>query len=356
MKKVLSLLVTLALVMGIAVTSFAADPVAISLGADSTGAVLGADLLTPGKEYRFPLMIKDADDAAARAFTDADLENHILRVTNTEGAKSLTTFKYSKINGTYYMVVIVKAGWPTEKTDEAYTVKYVQRLTGVVEATLSTEFTTGYEVADQALIDTLEAGEYINVDASRPVYTEEQLTQIAKLNNYKKVTFTDGSWYYTANVTDMNDTNLLNNETGIKDILVKYEDNEFKFLSFPAGTKFVGSATMDVDVMDIAEDFNDTFFVYRYLDGKLTLITSTFDADEVVLSFSTNQLGRFVITDKAIKDLVVVPGAASSSSSSSSSSGSDKPNVNTGAEVGNIAGAMAMLSVVAIAAMISKKK
>ena len=190
---------------------------------------------------------------------------------------------------------------------------------------------------DDAYIDSLDTGDDVTVNNNTPVFTTEQLERIARVNNYRKVVFENDSWSYTTNVTDMKAINMIHNSNGIKEILTKYENNSFEFLTFPAGPVFKANGTMEIDVSDFAEDYNEKFFVYRYLDNKLTLINSSYDSEDEVLSFTTNTLGRFVITDKAISDAVVVNqnnNSSSNSGNNSSNNGNKTPvNPSTGASV-----------------------
>ena len=160
----------------------------------------------------------------------------------------------------------------------------------------------------------------IKVNNDTPVFTKSQLDKISTLNSNKKVTFTNDNWNYNVIVSGMKDINMLHNNKAIPEILKKYENNNFEFLTFPAGTKFTTNGTMEIDVSNYTDDFGGKFFVYRYLDGKLTLINSSYNAEDEVLSFTTNTLGRFVITDKAVNDAVVVPGNGSNSGNPSNPS------------------------------------
>ena len=201
---------------------------------------------------------------------------------------------------------------------------------------LAAAFEAGYESVSEEFVDGLASGDDIKVNNDTPVFTAEQLEQIAKTNNYKKVSFTDGDWSFNVSINDAKAINLLHNENAIKEIVSKYEDNSFAFLTFPSGAQFKNNGTMAIDVSSYADDFGGNFFVYRYLNGALTAIEASYDAEEETLSFSTNTLGRFVITDRAISDAVVVPGNDSNNSNDNSNTGSDTvvpENPSTGARI-----------------------
>lgn len=317
MKRAFSLLLSIMLVMAVAVTSTAAvETIVIGTDTDS-GIALADGLLKSGETYRFPVLVS-VDGAEPVELTDEILDNYSFRISNTGKGESLTSLKLSKKQGAYYIVAEVKAGWPAEQTEEEYSFKLVKKSGNDTVATLKVEFLTGYAYASDEAIAALEKEDYIEVDNDAPVYTAEQLEKIEKINLYKKVTFSGDNWTYTVNATDMDNVNMLYYHNTVKEILTKYEDNSFDFLTFPAGPKFSLNGTVEVDVSNYADNYNETFFVYRYLGGKLTLVPSTYDSDEQILSFNTNTLGRFVITDKQIKDAVVVAGASAGTSTGSS--------------------------------------
>lgn len=348
MKKTLSILLVAMMVMAMAVTASAASESSIQLGADAeSGQTLVGGLLKPGEEYRFPVSVS-IDGGEMTALTDDILKEYNLRIGNTGEGKTLTEAKLSKSGGVYYLAAAVKAGWPAEQTEEEYSFKLVRKSDNKTVFEGAVNFYTGYEIVDDAVIDALDAGDEIEVDNKAPAYAKEQLERVAKRNSYKKVTFSGSNWNYEVNITDMPGINMVHNNNGIKEILTKYEDNSFEFLTFPAGPRFTTVGVMSVDVSDILEDFEGKFFLYRYLDGKLTLIPARLNAEDETLAFSTDTLGRFVITDKEIKDAVVAPpsnGSNGSSGSNGSNNGSsDIPNQNpnTGA------GAAADLSTAAV--------
>ncbi|WMJ85077.1 hypothetical protein ACS3UN_03890 [Oscillospiraceae bacterium LTW-04] len=308
MRKTLSILLAAMLSLSVAATAFAVDPKNnIVLGADAdSGLVLKDSLLKPGETYRFPVSISIAG-AEATPLNDDLLEDYSFKISNTGEGDSMSEFVLDRIGGVYYISATVKAGWPAVSTEEEYSMKLTEKSASKNAVEITVAFETGYKVVSDDYIASLAKEDEIKVDNDTPVFTKSQLNQISDLNNNKKVTFTNDNWNYTVIVSGMKDINMLHNNNAIAEILNKYADNNFAFLTFPAGTKFTTNGTMEIDVADYTDDFGGKFFVYRYLGGKLTLINSSYDADDEVLSFTTNTLGRFVITDKAITDAVVVP-------------------------------------------------
>lgn len=316
MKRTLSILLAAMLSLSVAATVFAVNSTNnIVLGVDAdSGLTLKDSLLEPGDTYRFPVSVS-IDGAEATPLTEDLLDDYSFKISNTGEGDSMSSMTLDKIGGVYYLTAMVKAGWPAVTTEEEYSFKLSEKSSkDAVEVTVA--FETGYHATSDDYIASLDKDDEINVDNDTPVFTKSQLNAISDLNNNKKVTFIDSNWDYTVIVSSMKDINMLHNNNAIAEILNKYADNNFEFLTFPAGTKFTTNGTMEIDVSDYTDDFGGKFFVYRYLNGKLTLINSSYDADDEVLSFTTNTLGRFVITDKAINDAVVIPETSTGSNGS----------------------------------------
>ncbi|MFR1109676.1 MAG: hypothetical protein ACLSDO_00805 [Anaerotruncus colihominis] len=76
---------------------------------------------------------------------------------------------------------------------------------------------------------------------------------------------------------------------------------------------------------------------YRYANGTIYRINATFDGDENTLTFRTNKLDNFFVTNKFIEDGTVVSDAEdtdtddTNDSNNGSSSNPDKNNPSTGA-------------------------
>lgn len=329
MKKTLSILLAVMLSLSVAAVAFAVDPKNdIVLGTDAdSGFALKDSLLEPGETYRFPVSISIAG-AQATPLTTSLLDEYSFKISNTGEGNSMSEFILDKVGGVYYITATVKAGWPAVTTEEEYTMKLTEKSGSKNSVEVTVAFETGYKAVSDDYIASLAKEDEIKVDNDTPVFTKSQLNTISDLNNNKKVTFTDDNWNYTVIVSGMKEINMLHNSNAIAEILNKYADNNFEFLTFPAGTKFSTNGTMEIDVSDYTDDFGGKFFVYRYLDGKLTLINSSYNGDDEVLSFTTNTLGRFVITDKAISDAVVIPGSSNGGSTPTAPS-----NPSTGAAI-----------------------
>lgn len=317
MKKALTILLAAAIAMSAAVAIFAADStVSIVLGnEESSNVSLKNSLLTPGESYRFPVLVS-SNGAEATPLTEELLKNYSFKISNSGEGDSVNEFKLVKINDGYFVNVDVKSGWPTEICEEEYSMKLSNRGSGEDSLELTVAFETGYAAMSDEYVASLGKDDAIEVNNDTPVFTTEQLKQLSKKNDNRKVTFEGSSWSYNVGIAGMESINMLHNSNSIKEIVLKYQDNSFEFLTFPAGTKFNAKGTVEIDASAFAEDFSERFFVYRYINGGLININCEYDAENETVSFNTDTLGRFVITDKWITDPIVIQNGGQSSNGS----------------------------------------
>jgi hypothetical protein len=161
---------------------------------------------------------------------------------------------------------------------------------------------------DDNLLDVGEEGTII-IENEAPVIMKDQFTEIAKSANYKNIYIEseeEGSWSFKGKVAGMKDTNFYYDFDPDTDLLNKFPDQEFKFLTFRGGVNFPTNGEMRIDVSDVSDVF-DTLYPYLYRDGKLTSINGTDDAGTSQLVFRTNHLGKFIITNKKITDSSMLP-------------------------------------------------
>lgn len=365
MKKLLAMIMAVATACSMAVTSFAqtADNTnEIALGADENGIVLNDEtVLTPGNTYKFPVNVVNGNEV--KPLDNKTAEGYSIRLEAVKGKTSLESLKVIKGSENLYVEVKVNAGWPAKQTDVEYNLRFVNKKDSKDVLNGSFAFKTGYNTVSDEYINSLSEGDYIDVDVNAPVFTAKQLEKIAKLNNYKKVTFTDGNWSYTVNVTDMDSVNMLNNTNAIKEIITKFENHDFKFVTFPAGPEF-SRGELTIDVSDISEDFNGKFFTYRYFKGVLTKVENTYNSEDDTISMNVGTLGRFVITDKEIKDGTVVEEGFGGSDNNTSKPQEkpeqkpetpNKPNPETGASSMPAAAVVLAMASIAGIALITKK-
>lgn len=388
MKKTLSALLALSTVAAMNVTAFAATRDTAQPTPDlelSFGEETFDTLLTPGETYTFPLYISE-DGSTPVPVTDEHVKDHKFRAELKSGKSALSSFKVEEIDDVYSLEVKTEAGWPTKQTNVEGAIKLVQKSNGHTLASADASLTVGYARISDESLNAAQDEEYVYVDSSAPVVTKEQFEKLDKYADGGKVVFTNGTWRYEVRVSGQDSVNLLHNSRAIKEISTKYEDQNFKYVSFPAGPVFDFTGTMTIDVSGEMDDFNGNFFVYRYYKGVLTRMDAALDREDESLSFSTKTLGRFVITDKEIPDGTVVttgfegdttlpqekPSGSSSaqkpavkpqnkgevagSSGSVQNNGSDKNNPSTGAGDGvAIAVAAALVSLAGAGALMVKK-
>ena len=333
-----------------------AEPSVLYFGADEdTGATLD-DILEPGTEYKFPVTVKIGDKTVP--VSDELLKTYKFSYSKVS-TKGMKTFEIDDYKGVYYLYVEAKDATPTKPVDVKYNVKLVRKANNLSVFSQEVKFQYGYDEAEHDYVTGLDEGDVVEIDNSRPVITASQFNKIAKINNYKNVTLAGSDWEFTVNVTDESTKNMLSNNAGVKEILSKFDDQDFKFYNFPGRPSFSATGRVVLDVEDIVDDF-DKMYTYRYADGKLYKLNATFDGDESTLSFRTNKLDTFVVTNKLIKDGTVVTEADTSDKDdegqNNGSSNSDKNNPGTGAsDMINMA-VMAAIASLAGAGAIAVKK
>ena len=359
MKKFVSLALAVMMIAAMAVTAFAAVD-SIALDKDENGVVLGQSLLTPGATYKFPILI--AKDGAENAdFTEADMDGHKFEITVTKGAAAISTPKVVQEDGKYYLTFTTASAYGVTAVDTAVKVRYMSRNPLKELASLELSFSVGHSQVSDEAIDALSPGEALEISPSAPVLTAKQLEAFAKLNQYKAVTFAGSGWTFTGKVNNMNGLNLYTTQAPVMEIVRKYEDNQFKFLSFSGKPKFDEKGSLTIDVTDVEQQFDGQFFLYKYQDNRLYKLKFTYDEGAGTISFTPSDLGSYVITDKEITDVQL--GGSGSSSSGSSSSGSSsgsqsgETNPETGAPngFGALSAAALGMTVLALAVSVRKK-
>lgn len=332
----------------------AGEPTGFVFGADEDGIVLGNDILEPGTEYKFPVAMQDKDGKSI-VITDAVMKDHKFSYSKIS-SKGMKRFEIEEYKGKYYLYVEASDSISTKLTDVKYNVKFVKKSGNMSVFTQEVKFQYGYDEANSDYINGLDAGDTVEIDNANPVITTHQFDKIAKLNDYKNVTLAGNGWEFNVNVTDEKTKNLVHSNAGIKEILSKFTDQDFKFFTFSGKPAFAATGRLSLDVDDIVDDF-DKMYTYRYIDGKLYRINATFDGDENTLSFRTNRLDNFLVTDKLIKDGTVVTEVDNSTDKDDADgTDSDKQNPSTGA--GSMIDAAVLSAIAALSAgtVILKKR
>lgn len=305
MKKTISLLLAVAMLSITALTAFANTENKIIIGKDKkTGTALANGFLTAGEEYLFPINVS-INGGGEETLTDEILKDYNIKISNSGKKNSMEEFKTAKVSGAYHILAEVKDGYPTETTEEEYSLKLTRKAGNKKSIEITLSFETGAKSVDDSFVDALEKDDKIEVDNKTPVFTAEQLNRIARKNNFKNVTFEGANWEFKVNITDMKTINLSHDQKPITSIIEKYPDNSFEFINFNGDTKFNVNGILEIPVDNISHEYKQKFFVYRYNGEKLLPVAASYDHEEDILSISSSVLGKFVITDKQIGNTVV---------------------------------------------------
>ena len=204
---------------------------------------INGGILTPGKEYRFLLQYTTASDGekvdtGASDFTDEQLTGNKFLIESKMGRSSMDSFKIAKSSGKYYLIAKPKAGYPTKQTDVEYKVRLVNTKNGDVLHEKTLAFKVGYPTISDDDLFSASVEEPIFISNDAPVITEDQFDEINGYTNGKAASFTNGDWTINVRVGGLKDRNLYSVSSGIPEIETKFEDNQFKFITFPANPKF----------------------------------------------------------------------------------------------------------------------
>lgn len=412
MKKVISLLVAFATACSVSVAAFAADDIpgtvhesprasmissriasvgqsgALQVGprelfiVDAKNKLVGGvyNKLDPDTEYTFRIYYNNSNSTIT-ADNDADLLNVIvnpdvvelsgalinkgtIQLRTIKGSSNIQSAKIKTIGrgdgARYEMVVNTRAYYGTKLNEVEYTLDVTGSASPAGSFAKSTHmFEVGYETINDNETDVGENGT-ITISNDAPVITKDQFVDIAKSANYKTVRFEgdDGGWIFTGRVSGMADSNFYYTYDVIPDIVNKFPDQEYKFLTFKAGVTFPTNGEMRIDVSDISDDFAK-LHTYLFRNGKLTKIATTYDSGSDEIVFRTNYLGSFVITDTAITDTSVLGETDKDEEDEKDVSGEQggTGNPNTGATSAmNLGVTLGLVSLVAASAISRKKK
>ena len=319
------------------------EPSSLVFHSDEDGTVLGEDLLEPGREYRFPAYVEFGGQRAKVAVSDELLKDYKFNYTRVT-ASGVKTFKIEEIKGVYYLIVETKDTTPTKPIDVKYNVKLVRKSNNISVFSQEVKFSYGYDESNDDYINDLDKGDIVEIDNNRPVITKEQFNKIAKLNDYKNVTLAGAGWQFTVNVTDETTKNMVFTNAGVKEIMAKYPDQDFKFFRFGGKPSFNSTGKVALDVSDIVDDY-ENLNLYRYANGRVYKLNASYNAADETLEFRTNKLDTFFVTDKAIKDGTVID---ENIVSDGNSVNTDKNNPGTGA--GDMINAAVMAGIASLAA------
>ena len=319
----------------------AVEPSAFVFKADDEGSLRSETILEPGKEYRFPAYVEVGGKQVA--ISDELLKDYKFTYTRVS-ASGVKTFKIEEYKGNYYLFVEVKDTTPAKPVDVKYNVKLVRKSNNLSVFSQEVKFSYGYDESNDDYINDLDKGDIVEIDNDRPVITKEQFNKIAKLNDYKNVTLAGAGWQFTVNVTDETTKNMVFTNAGVKEIMAKYPDQDFKFFRFGGKPSFNSTGKVALDVSDIVDDY-ENLNLYRYANGRVYQLNASYNAADETLEFRTNKLDTFFVTDKAIKDGTVID---ENIVSDGNSVNTDKNNPGTGA--GDMINAAVMAGIASLAA------
>ena len=321
---------------------------ALSLSADEDSGIKAEGLLTPNQTLRFPILLE------GKALSDDQLESKRLRVETKDGRSAVSAIKIVEDGSSYALEVKTLSGYPSKQTSYEGQLKLLDKTNGKVLHSLELSFSVGYNSVSDEAVEEAKDGSFLFVDAAAPIITEKQFQQIDRELNGDKLTISGKGWTYEVRISEQPSVNMLHNERSIKEIVKQFEDQSFKFLSFPAGPVFDFTGTLTIDVSDVIDGYED-IHAYSYYNGKLNKVWATLNEEDESLSFKTKYFGRFVITDKEIKNGTVIHCDDNSVTPSQPSQGKPNPETGAGSQPAAMAAAMATLSASAAGIVVSKK-
>jgi hypothetical protein len=78
------------------------------------------------------------------------------------------------------------------------------------------------------------------------------------------------------------------------------------FYNFVATPTFDEKGTFVIDVSADVDNFDGVFYLYRYENGKLLKMNAKYDADAQTVTYTTDKLGAFFITNKEIPHGILI--------------------------------------------------
>lgn len=294
----------------------------LSLGTDSSGVPWGA-LLNPNQSYCFPIELTANNDATASA-NPVNLEALRFQVKSKENHAAIRSMKVVETENGFALEVKTASGYPTEVLSYQGELLLSDKNNGAVVQRFELACSVGYASLPVENFPTSEDDNFIDLDASTPVIQKQQFEKIDSALHGKKATFVNKDWSYQVRVSGQESVNLLYDKKPIMEILRQFPEQDFLFLSFPAGPVFDFTGTLSIDISSIIDEYEE-IHVYSYYNGKLNKVYATVDDYEGQVSFPTKYFGRFVITNKEIKNGSTVFCGETNSKPSVPSHGKENP-------------------------------
>lgn len=294
MKKFLCLTVAVLALLTTALPAFAKD-VTMNLSFRTEAAEL-----RPDREYRFPILVRYEDEVPSH-LREEEMEGKKMTAAVRQGGEAVYSPTIEADGGRYYLVVRTKPYYSTKTTQVELLIR-LQSQNGRELSSDTVLLTVGSSRMPDEEIETVMEDAVVQVINTSPVVTKQQFRRLAEENRYREVTLAGDGWEYTVNVTDLGDLNLYSSHALSQEIMQKYPDREFYFLSFPAAPDFGVTGTMVLDVEELTE-FDGQFYLYRQLGDRLYYLRTQYDEEEQTLTFQPSQLGSYLITDGKLGDV-----------------------------------------------------
>lgn len=356
MKRIISAL-TAALMLALMTIPALAQVNGIFLGSDENGVNILNDLLRPGEEYCFPVLIA-VDGAPPVNLTAADIEGSRLKVRVSAGGNAVESVTVEEKNGLAYVCVTPGGKGTTQTMSATLRVNYVSRESGQ-NVTVLPELKVGYSVMSDDRIAELDPGEFLETDNQNPIVVPAQWDALSELNDYREVTLHGNGWRYTVNTANLGKRNMLMTHDPVMELVKKYPDRSMHFVGFPGAPDFEVGGKLTLDVSELAEEYDHDFYLYRCAYGKLYPLKYSYDRDAAEITIRPTQLSTYLITDRAISLDDNTPNEDSSvgSESISPEAPGQDGNPNTGSTGGVIVAYIAaMVSLAGLGIMTSSKR
>ena len=299
MKKILSLVMAAMVLTATATAAFGAE---LSVRMVSGGADAQAEGLRPGEEYRFPLMIRYEDEVPSHLRLEEG-EGKRFSLAIQQGEEVIQPPRIETERGRYYLTVTTKPVYGTRTAPAEILVRLLDEKTGKELGRDTVRMEVGSLTTKE--VEDLPAGEALRVSNAAPVVTAEQFQSLSDKNDGEEVTLVGPGWEYQVDVAGAAEQNLYSTAAVVPEVLERYPEQEFRFLSFPGKPEFGKAGTMTVDVSDLSASYGGEFYLYRYLGDRLYYLRSEYDPKGETLTFRPSRLGTYVITDREIGDLEV---------------------------------------------------
>jgi len=295
--------------------------------------VLPETLLIPNTEYLFDIYfnstaadinqnINSAMDAGLVPLTEESISGPLNDTTTgrlrLRSGRGTTTISRSELRTrgtgsarTYHIQLDTRASYNTRQTEVSFTLLTSGVLptpavgtAAVIQSTVT--FEVGWPRMSDEDVDSYSDGDTVTISNDYPVIMRRQLERLVRNHSYRPIhlAFEDGSWEYTGRMSGMGDTNFFTTQDVIPALMNRF-DQDFKFLSLPAGVTFPANGELRIDVSDVSDDWN-RIYTYLYRNGNLTPISTNYDSLDDMIYFRTNFLGSFVMTDIEITDLNLI--------------------------------------------------